>query len=264
MTDLFHVVEGDGPTVMAMHGGLGLDHTYLKGWLDGMARVVYYDHRGNGRSPRPDDWSTVTHESMVADAEALRAAVGAERMTIFGQSYGAFIALEYALRHPERVAGLILVGAAPALQHLGQSMAIAQARLSPDDFARVVEDFSTPADDEMVAREWPWLQRLYLKRYDQGLVERLWGHTIYSAAALNHSLGVMAPTYDVRGRLGEIEAPTLIVTGKWDWITPPELGAEPLHAGIRGSRLEIFEESGHFPFAEEPERFRAAVRKLIG
>lgn len=63
-TTLHAHVEGTGPTLLVMHGGLGLDHTYLRPWLDPLAddlRVVYYDHRGNGRSERPESLEGVDH-----------------------------------------------------------------------------------------------------------------------------------------------------------------------------------------------------------
>ena len=55
-TDLYYVVTGDGPPCLVMHGGLGMDHTYLRPWLDPLKdtlQLVYYDHRGNGRSTSP-------------------------------------------------------------------------------------------------------------------------------------------------------------------------------------------------------------------
>lgn len=54
--DLFYLTRGEGLPCLVMHGGLGLDHTYLHPWLDPLGdtlQLVYYDHRGNGRSGRP-------------------------------------------------------------------------------------------------------------------------------------------------------------------------------------------------------------------
>jgi len=63
--------------------------------------------------------------------------------------------------------------------------------------------------------------------------------------------------------LHEITVPTLVMAGRHDWITPPAQGAERLHAGLPNSKLIIFEDSGHFPFIEEPDKFVTTVREWI-
>ena len=60
---------------------------------------------------------------------------------------------------------------------------------------------------------------------------------------------------DVVSRLGEIDVPTLILSGRHDFFCPPSQ-AERLRRGIRGSEVVIFEQSGHYPFVEEAEAFR--------
>jgi len=64
---------------------------------------------------------------------------------------------------------------------------------------------------------------------------------------------------DVVSRLGEIDVPTLILGGRRDLFCPPSQ-AERMRRGIRGSELIVFEQSGHYPFVEEAEAFRQAVR----
>ncbi len=75
-TQLFFERVGKGQPMLVMHGGLGLDHTCFRPWLDKLGEqveLIYYDHRGNGRSSRPDSLEGVTHETWAADADALRA-----------------------------------------------------------------------------------------------------------------------------------------------------------------------------------------------
>lgn len=118
-TELYVDVEGQGPPVLVMHGGLGVDHTCFRPWLDPLgdtASLIYYDHRGNGRSARPplDEFD---HDTWVEDADALRAAMGHEKVVVLGHSYGGFLALRYALAHPDRVRGLILLSTAAVMEH---------------------------------------------------------------------------------------------------------------------------------------------------
>lgn len=70
-------------------------------------------------------------------------------------------------------------------------------------------------------------------------------------------------TYNVVPRLGEIQAPTLILVGRDDFTCPPSQ-AERMHKGIPKSELVVFEMSGHFPYAEEPDAFFSTVRRWIG
>src|SRR5687767_13819843 len=81
-TELFVSTTGAGTPVLVMHGGLGVDSTYFRPWLDALgdvAELTFYDHRGNGRSARPslDD---VDHSTWVADADALRERLGHEQV----------------------------------------------------------------------------------------------------------------------------------------------------------------------------------------
>jgi proline iminopeptidase len=98
-TELFYVSVGEGLPCLVMHGGLGVDHSYLHPWLDplgDMLHLIYYDHRRNGRSGRASK-ETMTHAQLAADADALRSHLGFARVAVMGHSYGGFIALEYAL-----------------------------------------------------------------------------------------------------------------------------------------------------------------------
>src|SRR5215470_3983393 len=118
-TDLFHVEVGAGLPCLVMHGGLGVDHTQFRDALDPLGdvlRLVYYDHRGNGRSGRPPI-ETITLKQLADDADALRAHLGFERVAVLGHSYGGCIALRYVLDYPQRVSRLVLVGTTAAWDH---------------------------------------------------------------------------------------------------------------------------------------------------
>lgn len=101
-----------GDTVVVLHGGWGADHSYLIDPLAPLAeqyRFVFYDQRGSLLSPAPD--STISLERLVADLEDLRQSLGLSRMTLAAHSMGNALAYAYLAQHPERVRGLVLVGA---------------------------------------------------------------------------------------------------------------------------------------------------------
>ena len=75
--NLFYEVTGDGPPLMMMHGGLGLDHTYFLPWfnqLSDIAQLIFYDHRGNGRSDRSINYEEITLGLFAEDARRLTGA----------------------------------------------------------------------------------------------------------------------------------------------------------------------------------------------
>src|SRR5215831_21176063 len=95
-TDIYYFEVGSGLPCLVMHGGLGMDHTHMHPWLDPLGdrlRLIYYDHRGNGKSGRPPI-ETLTHDQFSADADALRAHLGYEKIAVLGNSYGGFLAQE--------------------------------------------------------------------------------------------------------------------------------------------------------------------------
>ncbi len=182
-TELFFVEVGTGLPCLVMHGGLGWDHTYMHPWLDPLGdkmHLVYYDHRGNGRSGRPPV-ETLTHAQFSADAEALRRHLGFDRVAVMGHSYGGFIALEYALRYPRHLSHLILVGTAPALDYLDEVMANARRRGATPEVVAAFE--MVPDTDEAMARRARLIAPLYFHSFDPGLVDRILAHTVFSSSA---------------------------------------------------------------------------------
>lgn len=260
-TTLYYRMVGEGAPCLVMHGGLGLDHHYMHPFLDRLGdelQLVYYDHRGNGRSGRPGT-ETLTHAQLAADADALAEHLGVNQVTVLGHSYGGVIALELALRHPERVSGLILMDTASNLQYGSEILENARRKGATDAMMAVLQGDSA-TDDATFARQLRTILPLYFHRFDAQVADDLMKDCVLSAD------GIVPPAetaaYNVLPRLGEIAVPTLIVVGDDDFICPPSQ-ARLLHGGIRGSRLEILEACGHLPHVEAPEAFFPAVRSWL-
>jgi len=267
-TELYYETLGQGRPLMLMHGGLGLDHTaFTPGFnqLGDQVELIYYDHRGNGRSERPASFDNLTHETWIADADALRAHLGHERMILFGHSYGGFLAQDYAIRYGDHLDGLILCNTAPALDYMDVVMANAAARGTPEQLTALGQLFGRPmTDDADFQQMWGEIAPLYFKHFNAEAAAAIDETTLYSAAAWNHVNANCLPLFNTLDRLNEIKTPTLIISGADDWITPPAQGGERIHAALPNSELVIFEESGHWPFIEEPDKFMTVVRKWIG
>jgi proline iminopeptidase len=261
-TDLFYEIVGTGLPCLVLHGGMGLDHTYFHPWLDPLGdllQLISYDQRGNGRSS-PSSCEDLTFDQLCRDADALRATRNVEHVALLGHSFGGFIALEYALRYPHRVSHLILVGTAPSFDYAEEIQANVQ-RKNPTAETLAAVSAPPPATDADFARLWHALLPLYFHNYDSVLMERAFGQTIYrgAAAACNDTLFAV---YNVAARLGEIQAPTLVVVGDDDFVCPPSQ-ARRLQLGIPNAQLTILSACGHFPFIECAAAFEATVRSWL-
>lgn len=252
--------------MLVMHGGLGLDHTYFRPWLDGLsenAELIFYDHRGNGRSDRPVSMDGITHQTFIEDAEALRENLGFEKIILFGHSYGGFLALEYALRFPEGLEGLILCNTAPVMDYMPVVQENAAKRGTPDSLSALSEVFSRPMiDDNDWRKHWKLILPLYFRKYDAMIAAEMDEKTSYSAAAWNHANMNCLPNFSTLGQLKNIKVKTLVLGGSDDWIMTSDQ-ARRIHSSIPGSELTLFENSGHFPFIEENEAFQAKIKGWV-
>ncbi len=258
-TEIFYITTGAGLPCLAMHGGLGFDHTNLYPWLNPLGdllELTYYDHRGNGRSGRPAK-ETMTHAQFAADAVALADHLGHEKIAIIGFSYGGFLALEFALRHPERLSHLVLLDTAPqAPSNYGDEISANIERMNPSAEIREVLAETWTTDEEMRER-FPIMWPLYFKNYDPAVADKLLENCIMLVNGNAHE-GELA-AFNAIPRLHEIDVPTLVLAGREDWVCPPSQ-AQIMHEGIPNSELVIFEDSGHLPYIEEADKFFDVVR----
>jgi proline iminopeptidase len=266
-TDIYYEVIGTGRPLMIMHGGLGLDHTYFRPWLDPLAdhaQVIFFDFSGHGRSPRPQGFDGVTHATWADEADGLRRHLGHDRIVLLGHSYGGFLAMEYALRHPETLDGLILSCTGPALDHAPEAIANAQARGTDEQVNALLAGLSQPlASDRDFYLWWKTILPLYFHQYTPELGDRVLSeHAIYSVAGFNHAFGQCIPSYNVEPEIHRITAPTLILSGDDDYILGTSQGRR-IASQMPHAMHHIFAKSGHFPFAEETDEYLTTIRDWI-
>jgi len=252
--------------LLCLHGGPGAPHDYLEP-LEEMAsagrRVIFYDQLGCGNSDQPHDPSLWTVDLFVEEVAVIRRALGLGRAHILGQSWGGMLAMEYALTKPNGLASLVIADSPASIPHWIAEANRLRAALPPDVQEKLTrhEQAGTTGDPEYqeavlvfyarhVCRLDPWPD--CVSRAFEKLAQNPEVYNTMNGPSEFHVTGTLK-NWDITGRLGEIKAPTLVVSGRYDEATP-EI-AETVHRGIPGSEWVMFEESSHLPHVEEPEKF---------
>jgi proline iminopeptidase len=267
---------GSGQPIIVLHGGPDFDQSYLLPELDLLAdafRLIYYDQRGRGRSAEHVQAEDVTLASEIDDLDKVRQHFRTESVALLGHSWGAVLALEYAIRHPTRVSHLILMNPAPAsasdlsffrqvyAQKLGadlgrQKQIVAGAAYQEGDPDAVTARYrlhfkpalARPEDyEKLMAR----MKAAFNRQGKEGIVK---------ARAVEDRL--MRDTwqldgYDLLPKLTKLGIPTLVISGDRDFF-PGEVAAHIAEA-VPNARLLSIRGCGHFAYLECPEDVRRAL-----
>lgn len=249
---IFYRVSGKGPFALVMPVTWGMDsYVYTKGLssLEHWLALVTFDPRGVGRSGDAATPEEFSFETAASDAATVADALGLGRAIVVGHSGGGALALTYALRYPERVSHLVLISTA----------------------ARWDTPSPLPLD-----RGFPATEEAMRDRMRESMV-----HAVQSPARFAHAMDELLPKmrfsperlrwmaetgalrFDLRGQLGAIRSPTLIIHGQDDAMVPLAKGEE-LQRGIPGSRLVVVQECGHWPHVEKRAEFVRAVKEFLG
>jgi len=262
---LYYVTLGRGTPVIFLHGGLGFDHEYFRPFVDPLAdsaRVVYYDQLGHGRSDRPTSFSEITLARLSADCDRLATVLGFDTFVLVGHSYGGFIALDFALRYPDRLVGLVLSCTAADLASLVLRNPLGGTAAEQAALGRL---FAGPAEngtDQAFRMNWIGAVPLYYNNVTPpaGVLADVDGRTIYSAAAFNRGNEILGG-YDVVPQLPSIGVPTAVHYGTGDIWRFGDV--EKIAKNIPGASLKYFPHSGHWPFQEEQAAFLGYMRGFL-
>lgn len=251
----------------AIHGGPGGEHSDLKlafKPLTDQLQMVYFDHRGQGRSARGDKRRYHLDEN-VEDMEALRRHLGLGPIVSMGTSYGGMVAMAHAARYPDAVSHLVLMVTAAHAGFNARARQIVAERGTPEQIAVCTQLWAGQLDTEdKLRRYYEVMGPLYALKFDPVAAAAGRARGILAPDAINQAFapGGFLQTFDLRPELGAIRAPTLIIAGQHDWICPPEFSQE-IHRLIPHSELQVFAHSSHSLRVDEPQRMIDSIRAFV-
>ncbi|MGW4798549.1 alpha/beta fold hydrolase [Nonomuraea sp. NPDC004297] len=260
-------VKGSGPLCLVHPGGPGIGWEYLRlPRLERHLTLVYLEPVGTGGSGRlaaPQEYRLDTYTAL---SHGLIEHLAAPEVFLLGHSHGGFVAQQFALSRPAELAGLILYDTSPVTGEAFWNQAMAALSSLPQRHPQAAElplafqQTLAATDNESATVGLRAVLPAYFADY--------WAHE-QELAPLRTSIRIWTdplhadePPFDVRDRLADIGAPTLVVTGAHDFICGPRWG-RMLHEGIPGSRFLLLEDSGHMGHIEEPETFGQAVTEFV-
>ncbi len=276
--ELYVEEEGEGMPIVVLHGGPGgTHHGFHPHFSEAakFARMIYYDQRGCGLSDyKPGEGYTVAQA--VEDLDKLRQSLNIDKWVVLGWSYGGYLAQRYMMKYPEYTAGLVLTTASTGI--LGKDMGYREYDFISDEEQKKMNGINREIKDQMKKRGWSrekatdllfynyylngfWKRQDYYKPTLEELAFGLlyeWEHDKGFNSIMNRDVDKM----NLDGAFNECPIPTLIMESKWD-LTWGEQKPRMLQANHPSSKMIVFEESGHAPFADEPERFFKELKQFV-
>lgn len=240
---LHHSVDGDGEPVLVLAGSLGSTLAMWEQQLPALSgfRVVCFDHPGHGGSPLLYARSV---DGITAEVVALLDALELDRVSFCGLSLGGAVGMRLALDHPERLDRLVLCCT---------SMRFATPEFW-DERARAVREGGVQAIADVVLERWFTPGFGDVRRYREMLVGTPQEGYARCCEALRD--------WDVRGQLGAVKAPTLVLAAADDPSTPPD-GLEAIAAELPDAQLVVIDDARHLVNVERPEEVNAALLSFL-
>jgi proline iminopeptidase len=262
----FHIV-GEGAPIVFLAGGPGFAAHYLDAippYLYGVSGIML-DPRGTGASTTASLSGPITLAQLAADIEALRVALGFDAITLFGHSFGGFVAMTYAQTYPSRVRGLLLIDSAPPDLALEQKLdQLRIARLTPDGHTALLTLHAQSGTDPVEnVREQTriMLPTLFSDPRNAAQFEPfIDSPDDYSPAVA----AAVAPDLAAHGQaasLRDLHAPTLAVFGADD--PGAALVLQAMRTEFTAPQTALIAGAGHFPWIEQPKNFYNTVLNFL-
>ena len=258
--------------VLLLHGGPGSTHEYLECFEKFLPQhgyqVIFYDQLGSYRSDKPQDKSLWTLERFTEEIEEVRQGLGLDKIFLFGFSWGGMLSIEYALKYPEHLLGMITSGMTASMADYEERMANLRHKLPAEVQEKIrhfeqTHDIKNPEYKKLV-HEWiyqknycrldPWPASLpqSFDHCNREIYTYMWGNNDFCVEGT-------LKTWNRWDELNQLSMPILLMGGEHDVIDPHDLRC--MAQGIKDAEVFISQIGSHFAFYEDQENY---FKALIG
>ena len=267
---------GRGMPLLLLHGGPGADHSDFLPAFAGLARrfrLILIDERGSGRSDRAEEPSAYTLDNMVEDIECVRRHLKLPKFVLLGHSFGGLLAQAYAIRHPRRLAGLVLAGTASSARDIDRDFRRIRRALDPALRARLAQHEQKgifKADGAYVAG--------YARAAATALAPYMYVQPSRQSRRRSAPLGMEVlremwvrrsdfkidgnlKGFDFASKLSTVNVPSLVVIGDHDLVSLAS--AARTRASLAQATLVVMAGSGHMMFVDQRARFMALMEDFM-
>jgi len=276
---LWYQTKGKGDPVVIIPGGPGDSHIYLTPWFDELAKrykVIYFDAFGRGKSDRAKDPSEYTFERDVKDLDGLRKALGIDRWSVIGHSYGGMVAQAYAIEFPNSVDKLVLSNTFYDAEMWQENNDNSNNEIR-NQFPEIWDQLVKLRHDGFVSSS-PECQRIYgqvpsglLYFYDPSNASKVRSDSLSMNPSVYYQLVGADGDFLIEGDVGKLDfrnalkslkMPVLIIAGRFDRVSVPAFSVK-FRDYAPQAKFVMFEKSGHLPFIEETEKYFKTVSDFL-
>ncbi len=272
---LWYLVAGHGPPLLLIPGGPGSPHDYFTSSfarLEDSFEVVYFDAFGRGKSDRAANPAEYSLNHDVEDIEGLRLALHLSTIAVYGHSYGGIVAQAYALKYPKSLSQLILADTIHSSEMWQKGNNDNSNQQIENQFPEVWSELQVlrrkgrlscdPDYQALEGRVPPSLFLFYNAARAFPLDVNVDVYCQIAGRDADVTLGGDLASFDFRRLLRDIQTPSLILAGRFDRVSLPRYAVQ-YRTLMPQAEFVIFEQSGHMPFVEEPERHDSVLRTFL-
>lgn len=267
---LRYLVAGSGIPTLVFGSTLYYPRTFASSVLEHL-QLIHLDARHFAPSDPAYDISQITIDTYTHDIEQLRQTLDLDRVVVMGHSIHGTVALEYARRYPQYVAGVIMLGALPrGMDDTATASAVFWQTDASQDRQHRLQQTSATLTPELLATLTPGavLIRTYVANgprywYDPDYdAAWLWEGVTPNVDILNRVFGELFATYDLQQGPEQIRVPVLVIHGRFDYSVPYTLW-EAHQSKVPQLTYHLFDRSGHTPQLEEAQRCAQAMVEWV-
>jgi proline iminopeptidase len=268
--DIYYKRMGGGIPTFILHGGPGdgYDTMLPLNKLKDQFKLIFYDQRAAARSTGDADTASHTIENFVEDLEQLRLKLAPEKINVIGGSWGAMLAMQYALKYSHNINSMVLMASmAPNSNLLKTFFANRNNRQTTEDSLTLEKISSTEEfknnNPETIEKFWRVFFRAYCYNptYADSINLFIRDTSYQKVPGRYFKLWKFFQNYDIQEDLKNISCPTLVVHGKHDPM--PLEGSKLIHENIPGSQFAIIRNAGHWLWVEAPDQLFPIIRKFL-